>query len=72
MIIMKGKVHQYLSMTIDYSSPGKLISSMINYIGNILDNISEDMRGESATPATHHLLKSYVRIYGHTNTKTVT
>ena len=28
---------------------------MIDYIGNMLDNIPEDMKGESATPAAHHL-----------------
>ena len=28
---------------------------MINYIGKILDNIPEDMKGESATHAAHHL-----------------
>ena len=53
--ITRGKVHKYLGMTIDYSSPGKVILSMINYIGKILDNIPEDMKGESATPAAHHL-----------------
>ena len=36
MTITRGKVHKYLGMTIDYSSPGKVIFSMINYIGKIL------------------------------------
>ena len=55
MTIMRGKVHKYLEMTIDYSSPGKIILSMINYIVKMLDVILEDMKGESATPAAHHL-----------------
>ena len=42
-------------MTIDYSSPGKLILSIIDYIGKMLGDIPEDMKGESATPAAHHL-----------------
>ena len=42
-------------MTIYYSSPGKLIFSMINYIGKMIDDIPEDMKGESATPVAHHL-----------------
>ena len=42
-------------MTIDYSSHGKLIFSMIDYIGKMLDNIPEDMNGESDTTSTHHL-----------------
>ena len=32
-----------------------LIFSMINYIGKIIDNIPEDMKGVSSTPAVHHL-----------------
>ena len=28
---------------------------MIDYIGKIIDNILEDMKGESAKPAAHHL-----------------
>ena len=28
---------------------------MIYYIGKMVDNITEDMKGESATPAAHHL-----------------
>ena len=28
---------------------------MINYIGKMLDNIPEDMKGESSTPAAHQL-----------------
>ena len=46
MTITRGKVHKYLGTTVDYSSPGKVILSMINYIGKILDNIPEDMKGE--------------------------
>ena len=30
MTIIQGKVHKYLGMTIDYSSRGKVIFSMIN------------------------------------------
>ena len=28
---------------------------MIDYIGKFIDNIPEDMNGESATPAAHYL-----------------
>ena len=28
---------------------------MIDYIGKVIDNIPEDMKGGSATPAAHHL-----------------
>ena len=55
MTITRGKVHKYLGMTMDYSSSGKVIFSMIDYIGKILENIPEEMKGESAKPAAHHL-----------------
>ena len=55
MTITRGKVHKYLGMTMDYSSRGKVIFSMIDYIGKMLDNIPEDMKGDSATPAPHQL-----------------
>ena len=55
MSITRGKVRKYLGTTIDYSSPGKVIFSMINYTGKILDNITEYTKGESATPASHHI-----------------
>ena len=55
MTITRGKIHKCLGMTIDYSSPGKVILYMINYIGKMLDYIPEDMKGESAIPDAHHL-----------------
>ena len=55
MTITRGKVHKYLGMNIDYSSPGKLIFSMINYIGKMIDDIPKYMKGEPATPAAHQL-----------------
>ena len=45
MTITRGKVHKYHGMNIDYSSPGKVIFSMIDYIGKNLYNIPEDMKG---------------------------
>ena len=55
MTITCGKIHKYLWMTIDYSSRGKVILSMVNYIGNILNDTPEDTRGVSTTPAAHQL-----------------
>ena len=55
MTITRGKVHKYLGVAIYYSFPGKLIFSMIDYIGKMIDDIPEDMKGESATPDAHHL-----------------
>ena len=52
--ITRGRIHKYLNMTIDYSSPVKVILSMVDCLVNMLDEIPEDMKRESATPATHH------------------
>ena len=45
MTITQGKIHKYLGMTIDYSSPGKLMFSVVYCIVNILDDIPEHMKG---------------------------
>ena len=57
MTIMLGKVHKCLGTTIYYSSPGKLILPMVDYIVNILDAIPEDIKVKSTTPTSHHLLE---------------
>ena len=58
MTITRVKVHKYLRMTIDYSLRCKVILMMINYIGKMLDDITEDIKGESATPDAHHLFET--------------
>ena len=45
MTITRGKIHKYLGATGDYSSPGKVIFYMVDYIVNMLDQIPEDMKG---------------------------
>ena len=39
MTITRGKIHKYLGMNIDYSSPVKLIFSVVDYIRKILYDI---------------------------------
>jgi hypothetical protein len=55
--ITRGKVHEYLGMTIDYSIRGKVKITMLDYIQNMLDELPADMDGESATPAANHLFQ---------------
>ena len=45
MTITRVKVRKYLKMTIDFSSPGKVIFLMIDCIGNMLDDIKEEIKG---------------------------
>ena len=54
-----GKTHEYLGMTIDYSSPGKVMLLMVNYIENMLDDIPGYMKGESSTPAAHNPIEIF-------------
>ena len=63
--ITRGKIHKYLWMTIEYSYPGKVQFSMVNYIGNIINGILEHMSGESSTLDAHHLFL-YCRICNQT------
>ena len=44
MTIKHGKIHKYLGMAINYSFPGKVKFSMVDYIGNMFDNIPEDIK----------------------------
>ena len=45
MATTQGKIHKYLRMNINYSSPGKIIYTMIDYIGKMLDDTTKNIRG---------------------------
>ncbi len=54
----RGHVHEYLGMTIDFSNPGKVKLSMIEYIRDMLESVPAELIGnnaECATPASEHL-----------------
>jgi hypothetical protein len=54
--VTRGKVHDYLGMTIDYSEEGKVRFSMIDFIDGVLSEVPADMTtGVSVTPAAAHL-----------------
>ena len=53
MTITRNNIQKYLGMTTDYYSPGKVKPSMVEYIGKLLADIPEYMKGESETPAAH-------------------
>jgi hypothetical protein len=55
--INRGKIHDYLGMTLDYSNEGKVNIIMSDYIKNVLDGLPEDMDGVSPTPAANHLFE---------------
>jgi hypothetical protein len=53
--VTRGKVHDYLGMTLDFSLEGKVMVKMDEYVQEILEVAQSDMSGESATPAADHL-----------------
>ena len=55
MTITGDKIHKYLGINIDYSSSVKLLFYAVNYIGNVINDIPEYIKGESETPAKHQL-----------------
>ena len=55
--ICRGKIHDYLGMTLDFSLDDKVQISMVDYIKNMLEELPEDMDGIATTPAAEHLFK---------------
>jgi hypothetical protein len=53
----RGKVHDYLGMTLDFSTPGQVTITMIDYIKMICMDLPKDMIGSAATPAVNHLFR---------------
>ena len=50
-----GKKLDYLGMTLDYTTKGKVTISMYEYIDKMLVELPSDMNGVSKTPAAGHL-----------------
>jgi hypothetical protein len=55
--INRGKVHDYLGMTLDYTEASFVKSDMTGYVGKILNKIPEDMDGTATSPAADHLFQ---------------
>jgi hypothetical protein len=53
----RGKVHNYLGMMLDFSVPGQVTVTMIDYIKMICMDLPKDMIGKAATPAANHLFR---------------
>jgi hypothetical protein len=51
----RGKVHDYLGMVLDFTDPGKVAISMIEYIKGVLHDAPDDMKGTAINPAAKHL-----------------
>jgi hypothetical protein len=53
--VTRGKVHDYLGLTLDFTEDGKVVVRMEDYIEGLLDDAPADMDGEAPTPAAQHL-----------------
>ena len=57
MVSTRGKIHEYLGMTIDFSDVGKVKITMYDYVDEMINKLPTEMIGESSTPAASHLFK---------------
>jgi hypothetical protein len=56
LVITRGKIHEYLGMTLDFSKVGKCVIRMDDYVANLLEAVPDDMKDDIAeTPAADHL-----------------
>jgi hypothetical protein len=55
LVVHRGKIHDYLGMTIDYSEDGKVKFMMPDYVEGILDEAPSEMDGIAVTPAGPNL-----------------
>jgi hypothetical protein len=53
--VTRGKVHDYLGMTLDYGEKGKVKIKMLDSITKLLADLPEEMDGVAPTPAASHL-----------------
>ena len=54
---LHGRVLDYLGMTLDFTKPGEVTVTMINYITTVLYDAPKEMHGQAVTPATIHLFE---------------
>jgi hypothetical protein len=56
--IRRGKVHDYLGIKFDFSTPGKVIMSMHDYVSELLEETPDELlKGPVTSAAGNHLFK---------------
>ena len=53
----RGKIHNYLGMTLDYSTEGKVKIKMEDYVQSMVDDFSEELGTPAVTPVAEHLFQ---------------
>ncbi len=56
--VTHGPRHDYLGMTIDFSTPGSVSYDMIPYISKVIDAFPEKITGTATSPASDRFFKS--------------
>lgn len=57
--VHRGKIHEYLGMTINFEDRGKVRITMFDYIAEMLAESPADFPGIAATPAGNHLFETH-------------
>jgi Reverse transcriptase (RNA-dependent DNA polymerase) len=52
-----GMKHDYLGMQLDYSTKGKVMVTMFDYVEGMLAELPKDMEGIASSPAANHLFE---------------
>jgi hypothetical protein len=55
--INRGRIHDYLGMTLDYSERGYVKLNMVDYVDKILEEMPKEMDGTATLPAAEYLFK---------------
>ena len=55
--VSRGKIHQYLGMTLDFSSPGEVKIDMVDYIKKMIEDFPDKSESKANTPAALHLFE---------------
>ena len=54
----RGRIHDYLDITVDFTISGKFILNMQKHIKKVLAGLPEAFNGEATTAADDHLLRT--------------
>ena len=57
LISTRGKIHEYLGMTIDSTDTGKVRITIYDYVDETISELPTKMIGESTMPASNHLFE---------------
>jgi hypothetical protein len=55
--VTRGKIHNYLGMTLDYSEEGVVKIDMRDYVKKVLNEMPDDMDGTATSPAGSYLFQ---------------